>query len=83
MSKFLERYWMLWEDKLTREKFADRLGVSSGQSNAWLHGTSEPDCDALAILAKRASQLASGSDKSQESSNYLPINERFTDGSNR
>ena len=39
MSKFFERYWMLWEEmkakdnKLTREKFADRLGVSSGQSN--------------------------------------------------
>lgn len=51
---------MLWEEakekdnKLTRSKFADRLGVTPGQSNGWLRGTSQPDCDALAILAKRA-----------------------------
>lgn len=60
MSKFYERYWMLWEEardknyKTTREQFADSLGVSPGQSNGWLRGTSEPDCDTLAILARKA-----------------------------
>lgn len=51
---------MLWDEardrdhKISRDEFADSLGVTPGQSNGWLRGTSEPDCDALAVLAEKA-----------------------------
>lgn len=60
MANFNSRYWQLWEDsrdinpKITRQEFADSMGVTIGQSNGWLDKGNQPDCDTLLMVAKKA-----------------------------
>lgn len=60
MTKFHKRYWCLWDEakdidsKISRAEFAKRMGVTVGQSNGWLDGGTEPDCESLLTIAKNA-----------------------------
>lgn len=60
MANFNSRYWQLWDDardlnpKITRQEFADSIGVTIGQSNGWLDKGNQPDCDTLLKIAKKA-----------------------------
>lgn len=60
MAKFHKRYWCLWDEakdddcKISRAEFAERMGVTVGQSNGWLDSGNEPDCESLLIIAKNA-----------------------------
>lgn len=57
---FNTRYWDLWDEardvnpKLSRQEFADLMGVTLGQSNGWLDKGNQPDCDTLVKVAKKA-----------------------------
>lgn len=60
MAKFNERYWLLWDEardrnyKVSRQAFADSMGVTAGQSNGWLDNGNLADCDSLLKVAKHA-----------------------------
>lgn len=82
MADFNTRYWELWDEardrnpKLTRQEFAEYMGVTLGQSNGWLDKGNQPDCDTLLKIAKRANVSVSWLVGEMEIRNFQ-INERL------
>lgn len=83
MANFNTRYWELWDEardvnpKLSRQEFADCIGVTLGQSNGWLDKGNQPDCDTLVKVAKKANVSVSWLVGETEVRNYQ-MNEFFS-----